>query len=168
MIGEVKGFERGTDTDGALVSEVKVDQGGSNLVTAELFEGPGVDAPPLDGDLVALVEGPGRGTKLAVAAWDPKNAGKAAPGEYRVIARDPVTGAPALELWMKGNGDADITSIKPGGKVTINGVEIDQQGNLKAPGEVTAKAASPTTSVTLSLHTHPTGTGPSGPPQPGT
>ena len=168
MIGEVKGFERGTDADGNLVSEVKVDPGGGALVTAELFEGSGVDAPPLDGDLVALVDGPGRGTKLAVAAWDPKNAGKAAQGEYRIIARDPLTGAPVAELWIKGNGDLDITSIKPGGKVTINGVEIDQEGNLKTPGEVTAKAASPATSVTLSRHLHPTGTGPSGAPTPGT
>jgi phage gp45-like len=54
------------------------------------------------------------------------------------------------------------------GNVTINGVVIDVDGNVTAPAEITAMAASPATSVTLSQHLHVTGTGPSLAPTPGT
>lgn len=166
MIGDVKEHTRGSD-EGALFEEVKVDRGGNDVVTADHFDGAGVDAPPLPIDKAALVDGPGSGTAMAVGYRDTKNAGKAAPGEYRVVARAP-DGTIVLEFWGKANGDLEITSIKPGGKVTINGLTIDQDGNLVTPGEVTAKASSPATSVTLSRHVHNSGTGPTTPPTPGT
>ena len=80
-------------------------------------------------------------------------------------------------MWLKDDGKFVITGLVNGGAAELdpatgtwnfNGVTIDKQGNLKAPGEITAMAATPATSVTLSRHVHPSGTGPTGPGQPGT
>ena len=76
-----------------------------------------------------------------------------------------------MELWLKGDGSLVIENgagkleLAPNGDVTINGVVIDTNGNVAAPGDVTAMAAGP--SVHLSSHVHPTGVGPSSPPTPG-
>lgn len=72
------------------------------------------------------------------------------------------------------NGDAVIL-LKPEGRIEFNdddiaihgSGDIEQIGDLEADGEVTAKADG-ASSVGLSTHTHPTGTGPSGPPTGGT
>ncbi len=85
-----------------------------------------------------------------------------APDEHRTYARD-ADGVITAEIWSRANGDVEIVSVKAGGKVKINGVEIDQQGNITTPGEVTAKAD--TVPIPLSAHLHPTAMGPSGPPQ---
>jgi hypothetical protein len=153
--------------EGSQVVELVVDTGGGNTVTVDHFDGAGEDALPLPGDLIALEEGDGAGNLLAVAYHDSKNAGTAAEGERRTYARGP-DGAVVAEIWAKGSGDIKIRSIKAGGKIDLNGFVIDQQGNASTPGEVTAMAATPATSVTLSRHTHLTGTGPSSPATPGT
>jgi hypothetical protein len=52
-------------------------------------------------------------------------------------------------------------AIADSGTLTIH-------GDLKVTGEVTAKSGSTTTAVKLSTHKHPSGTGPTGSPTPGT
>lgn len=60
------------------------------------------------------------------------------------------------------------------GTANINGFVIDPDGNASSPGtiqadqEITAMAASPATSVTLSQHVHPNATGDTSPAKPGT
>lgn len=162
--GIVQLFERVVE-DGAPLVEVQVDAGGGELLTLEQVDPCGDDSPPLPGDYVAISESTGSGAARTAGFADPKNPGKALGGEKRLYARD-AGGTPVAELWLKGNGDIAITSIKGGSKITLNGVEIDQQGNITTPGDVTAKlGAAP---VRLSTHQHPTGVGPSGPPTPGT
>lgn len=163
--GTVQSFERVTKDDGTELVEVVVDIGQPSPLKLEHFSDSGVDAPPLAGDLVALAESTGQGALRTAGYADPKNQGKALGGERRTIARD-ADGVPTAEVWAKANGDVSITSIKAGGKIILNGVEIDQQGNIKAPGDVTAMVE--TAPVKLSTHLHPTGTGPSGAPTPGT
>lgn len=161
---------RGTVTKTERVPEgveVTVDFGGDDLASVEHYAPPGFDLLPRIGDEVLVEEADGAGAGTAVAYQDLKNVGTAAEGELRFYSRD-ADGAVAVEFWAKANGDLSITSIKTGGKVTINGVEIDQQGNITTPGEVTAKAETPATAVSLSTHLHPTGVGPTSPPTPGT
>lgn len=166
-VAVVAAFERIADDNGNGV-EIKVDQADQTLLTLENFPPLGDDAPPLAGDFVAIKDSTGRGNSQAVGFIDSKNAGVALGGEKRIYARDPTDGSVVAEIWLKGAGDIAITSIKAGGKITLNGVEIDQQGNITAPGEVTAMAATPATKVTLSHHMHATaGTGPPSPPTPG-
>lgn len=166
-VAQVQSFERVTDDDGETVI-VKVDEVDGPLLEPENFVPCGDDAPPLPTDFAAIKESTARGTTQVVGFVDPKNKGKALGGEKRIYARDPDDGSVVAEGWLKGNGDIAFTSIKSGGKITLNGVEIDQQGNITAPGDVTAMSGSPGTSVKLSTHLHPTGTGPSGPPEVGT
>lgn len=164
--GLVQSFERVTTDDGTLLVDVTIDAGGGELLTIEHVDSCGEDAPPLAGDYAAISESTGQGAVRSAGYTDTKNAGVALGGEKRIYARDPDTGAIVAEGWLKGNGDVAFTSIKSGGKIILNGVEIDQQGNITAPGDVTAKAGTAQL-VTLTQHIHPTGTGPSGPATPG-
>lgn len=169
-IAEVLRIERVND-DGAHGIDVICDPGGGANITAPLLTDPGVDAAPLAGDFVGLEDSSGSGAEHAVAFTDVRNEGKAKPGEIRLYARA-TSGAVVIELWLKGDGSLIVDNGKgklelaPGGTVTINGVTIDPQGNVKAPGEVSAMNAS--APVKLSTHIHPTGVGPSSPPTPGT
>jgi len=162
----VDSSERVEDDDGVSLL-VKCDPGGDALVTAQHFDSAGVDAPPLPGDSVALEDSAGAGSEQVAGYADTRNAGKAEPGERRTYARDS-SGEVVCEIWAKGNGDIDIQALKAGAKIRLGKVEIDQDGNLTTPGEITGMAATPATAVKLSTHIHPTGVGPSGPPQPGT
>jgi len=149
-IGEVQSFE-----DGA----VKVDPGGGDLLTADHFAPVGDDSPPLAGDFAALEESAGAGAEQATGYSDDTEK-KAAPGEKRVYARD-AAGEVVAELWLKGDGSIEITSIKSGSEVTINGVTIDQDGNISTPGDVEIGPAG------LSLLTHVHISGGSGSPSSG-
>jgi hypothetical protein len=161
----VQSFERVSDEDGEGV-DVKIETAGEdNVDEAEHFANVGDDAPPLKGDFAAVSEAPGAGSLRVAGYVDSKNPGKALGGEKRIYARS-ADGAPVAEIWLHGDGLVEITALAPGGRYKIGKVEIDQDGNIKTPGEVTAKADTPAM-VTLTQHIHPTGTGPSGPATPG-
>lgn len=170
-LGKVSHSERVVDEG---VPKVRVfveegDEGSPDPIEVELLAEPGVDALPLPGDEVAILESEGKGNTIAQAFADIINAGKAEPGEHRTYARDP-DGVVVCEVWCKGDGTVAITSIKAGSKLDLNGVLIDQQGNIVAPGEITAMAGTPEAPLPgakLSAHLHPTAVGPSGPPTPG-
>lgn len=161
-----------TDDEAGKGLDVKCDPGGGDNVTAPHFADPGDDSRPLPGDYAALEDSAGSGAEQVTGYADVRNAGKAAAGEKRIYARD-ASGALKIELWLKGDGRLVITNssgtveMAANGDVTINGVVIDADGNITAPGEVTAMAAVPAESVTLSQHIHGTGAGPSDPPTPG-
>lgn len=167
--GIVQSFER-VVIDGVPLVEVQVDAGGGELLTLDHVDSCGEDSPPLAGDHAAVSESTGAGAARSAGYLDPKNPGAALAGEKRMYARD-ADGAVAAEVWIKGNGDVAIRSIKSGGKIILNGVEIDQDGNVTVPGKVDATGEVTTSAagapVTLSQHTHPTGVGPSGPAIPG-
>ncbi len=171
-LGKVSHCERVTKGEVPAV-EVLVELGDDEnpeTVTAELLLEPGVDALPLPGDEVMIEEAEGQGETTANAFADPKNMGKAAAGEHRTYARD-ASGEVVCEVWCKADGTVAVTSIKSGSKLNLNGVLIDQQGNITAPGEVKAMAGTPEAplpGVKLSTHLHGTGVGPTTAPTPGT
>lgn len=162
-IAEVQTTRRVADADGEGL-DVQCDPGGGANVTAPVFGPPGTDAVPLPGDFVALEDSTGTGAEQATGFADVRLTGRAQPGEVRLYARK-VDGSLAIELWLKADGTLVIGS---GGDVTINGVTITAQGEVRAPGEVTAMASSPATSVSLSAHIHGSNTGPTAPPIKGT
>jgi len=162
----VQSFERTVDDDGNG-SDVKVEVAGEDFVdSAEHFANSGDDSPPLKGDFAALDDAPGKGSQRTTGYVDSKNAGKALPGEKRIYARD-ADGVVVAELWMNVTEKViDVQGLAPGWKYRLGKLEIDEDGNLTTPGEITAKAGTPQL-VTLTQHIHPTGTGPSGPATPG-
>jgi hypothetical protein len=165
-IAEVEKVERVTNEDGVPGVDVTCDPGGEERFTAHHIQPVGDDALPLPGDYAETVDAPGAGAEDAVGYVDVRNVGVALPGEKRTYARN-LAGEVVCEIWAKRNGDVELRSIAAGGKIILNGAEIDQQGNFTTPGEVTAKAETPA-AVKLSTHLHPTGVGPAGPPTPGT
>ena len=164
-VAVVAAFERVTDDNGNGV-EVKVDQADQTLLTLENFPPLGDDSPPLAGDFVAIKDSTGRGNSQAVGYIDPKNPGVALGGEKRFYARSPTDGSVICSGWLHGDGLIEFESLKTGVAFKFGLVTIDDQGNILTPGEITAKAGTPQL-VTLTQHTHPTGTGPSGPAIPG-
>lgn len=174
-LGEVQSFERTEDGP-----DVTVDAGGGDLATAQHFEPAGYDAQPLPGDTAATQSSAGAGHEQALGYLDAKNDGKAEPGEARIYARR-ADGTPVCEFWLKASGDIEITSLPAaGGKIIINGVEIDQQGNITTPGAVDAtgnitsaalvqgnEVASATVHLTTHVHTSAAAGAPTSPPTPG-
>lgn len=88
--------------------EVTCDLGGDNVVTAEFFQSPGEDAPPIVGDSVWVGHGPGRGRWIAVGAADLLNDPEASPGDRRVYARNAETGIATAVVWLKADGTIKI------------------------------------------------------------
>ena len=137
------------ESDGSKVTDIKVDSDGATIETPQHVGEPGIDALPLDGDFAVYVDD-GTGSKSIVGYFDPKLEPKAQKGEIRIISRSAL-GVVSVELYVRNDGTLAIK-----GDVTV-------EGDLTVTGEVTAKSS--TLPVTLSGHTHPTGVGPSGPPQ---
>lgn len=164
-IAEVLSSRRSHDEDGHGL-DVQCDPTGGAIITAPVFGPAGVDAVPLPGDFAALEDSAGAGAEHTTGFADVKNAGTARAGEIRIYARR-ADGAMAIELWLKADGSLEIIGD---GDVTINGVVITASGEIRAPGEVTAMASTPATSVSLSTHVHTSGSSgsPTTSPTPGT
>lgn len=105
--------------NGVPVTEVQVDECDGDITTVDLYQPPGEDSLPLPGDNALLQESPGLGVKACVGFHDPVNQGSAGDGEKRVYARQP-NGQPAVEYWLKANGDAVIKGYVASGKLLID------------------------------------------------
>lgn len=95
--------ERKKTEDGTPITDVRVDAGAGDIENVELYQPPGVDAPPLPGDGALLQEAPGTGVRAAIGFDDPKNEGKALEGEHRIYSRT-VDGELVCEVWLKRDG----------------------------------------------------------------
>ena len=98
LIADLKQFFRGEDGD-AQVAYSKGDLGGEDIVTAQHFQGSGMDSQPLPGDYMLLVPGPEAGTFIVAGYLDPANAGTARAGEVSLYVRD-ADGAVQGELYL--------------------------------------------------------------------
>jgi hypothetical protein len=157
----------------AAEGETRADAGEGDAVTATHFEDAGSDSHPLPTDEVHLADADGAGLEHAVGYTDTVNPRKSGPGEKRIYARDAATGELVCEVWLQSDGSVVVENengaieLAADGTITLNGVAIDTDGNILAPGEVTAKAS--TTPIALSTHTHtaPSGGGATSTPVPG-
>jgi|SRR6185369_16368665 len=158
----VQSVERISDDDGHRV-EVQVDAGGGELLTLEHVDSCGEDSPPRPGDYAAVSESTGQGAVRSAGYVDTKNVGVALAGEKRIYGRAP-DGSVAGFVHFHGDGLVEIKGLAAGERYKIGPVEIDAQGNITTPGDITVKKD--TNPVTLSLHKHGSGTGPTTPPLP--
>lgn len=144
---------------GVNVPEVTVDTGGGVNHTADHFAPVGDDSHPLPTDYVLVTEIPQSGSKIAIAYLDSVNAGETLEGEKRIYARDPNTGTPVNQVWLKNNGDVLLSNdngsilLQADGTVNINGVTIDPSGNIDTPGSISAPSMV-VNGVELATHTH--------------
>lgn len=159
---------RVTEQTGENVTDITLDPDGGNNVTAQLYSPPGEDALPLDGDFAVYEEGDSPELDAVVGFHDPKLAPFAEKGEKVIFSRSG-PGVVAASVHLKKDGSVALKNsgvtitAKSDGTVSIDASSVTITGDLKVNGEVTAHAA--TVPVTLTQHVHPTGVGPSGPPQ---
>lgn len=77
---------------------------------------------------------------------------------------DPIGTAPsASDLELASDNGNTILRLDSSGTITITG-NLTVTGDVDSDGEVTAAAGSAATAVTLTGHSHSSGTGPTGPP----
>lgn len=106
-IGEILEVIRTTSDAGAEQTDVKIDLGGGNVVTAILYQNPGEDSHPLAGEFALCVESVGRGGWAMIAAMDPRLVATAMAGE-RIVASRTALGALAAKVHLKADGTTEI------------------------------------------------------------
>jgi len=137
---------------GAKYDEARVDLGGGDIVTAEVFAPAGDDSQALPGDYPVVVTIPRTGGAVIVGYVDPKNAGETDPGERRIYARNAGTGEIVAELRLFANGrirgqnSAGVFELHRDGTFEANGAKMLVDGDV-----VTSDG------VSLRNHTHPQG-----------
>ena len=139
--------------NGVNVSDVKADRGGSDTRTLEHFSAPGDDSQPLPGDYAAALPQAGTGRDSAVGYVDPVNEPKSGPGEKRVYARDPDTGAVVGEVWLKNDGGVVLVNDKAA--LTLSAAGGIKGENAAGEYELTPAGRFLINGVDFGLHTHP-------------
>ena len=143
---------------GANVLNAIVNPGGGANRSARVGNSPGEDSVPLPGDTAIEVDLEQIRGSAAVGFVDTKNAGVAGAGEVRRYARN-AAGSPVAVFWLKADGTIVVMNfagsivMAPSGSVVINGVTIDPNGNIDAPGDMSAggEVSAPTVAADTSL-----------------
>lgn len=110
---------------GVPTVDVKSDPSSGANETATQFQPAGDDARPLPDDYAYTGPLPRQGGAAHLGYQDAQNAGKTAPGEKRLYARDS-SGAVVAEIYLQGDGtltlenDTGSASIAPNGDITAD------------------------------------------------
>lgn len=88
LVGTIKEFLRTTLEGSVPVTDVKIDEGGDDNTTAELYQPSGFDGNPLPDDFVVAMRVPGKDRFVVVGYLDPINEPTTEPGETRAYSRD--------------------------------------------------------------------------------
>jgi len=154
---------------GAQASEVKLDRGGEDAVTAYHFAPPGDDSQPLPGDVAYLGDDEGAGTGQALGYQDPRTAPLAGAGDKRIYARSGA-GVASCQVWLKADGsvlisnDQGAVELKPDGTALVS----NAQGSIELAASGAVTVTTPLGTFGADTHMHTTPFGPSGGPIPGT
>lgn len=146
-----------TIRNGAKVSDVKADAGGGANITSEHFAPPGDDSFPLEGDYEFIADTSGTGREATIGYIDPVNTPKAQAGEKRIYARDPDTGAPVIEWWLKNDGSGIMSNVSGSIELAANGNIILNGVTITPAGVITGASAMEVNGVEVDGHTHSQG-----------
>ncbi len=108
LIGKLLSFVR-AERNGAKLSDIKIDVGGGEVLTAELAQGSGDDAVPLPDDYAMTVRAPGSGRLVVVGYVEPDAEQTAIAGERRLYSRDE-TRAEVAQFHLKNDGTAVLSN----------------------------------------------------------
>ena len=108
-IAKLLSFVR-TVVNGAKVTDVEVDIGGGDNRTAHHYSSPGDDSFPLTTDYALTSDVARSGSKAVHGYIDPINDPVSQEGDKRVYGRDPNTGAPVNQVWLKNDGSVLISN----------------------------------------------------------
>lgn len=177
-IGKILSFLRTTRND-AQIGDVKLEQGGGVIVTAEHFAPAGDDSQPLPNDYALTMPVQQAGRVAALGYVDPASAPKAQAGDKRVYSRDG-SGTPVAELWLKNDGSVTVANdngsvvlsadgsilgqnasgtfeLQAGGDFVVNGVTIAADGSVTIPASLSLAG------LEIAGHTHAINSGSSAP-----
>lgn len=136
IIGKLLSFERVTRND-AKLSDVKVDLGGGEILTAEYTHPSGDDSFPLPGDYPSLIKIPKSGRVLVIGLVETDASQKSQSGDKRIYARNSDR-LEVVELWLKSDGTATLDNangsvvLSPDG--SIKGTSPNGSFELRANG----------------------------------
>lgn len=168
-INKILSFTRVTRNN-ARMSDVKIDSGGGDVITAEHYAPAGDDSHPLTTDYAQAIGIPRTGGATVVGYLDPINDPKAQPGDKRIYGRDADSGGVVVEVWLKNDGTAIVSNangsitlrpdgsikgdngngsfeLQVGGDFVVNGVIIDTGGNITSPATITGNTLVGSSSV---------------------
>lgn len=182
VIGKLLSFVR-APRNGAAQSDVKLDTGGGDVLTATHAQGAGDDAHPLPGDYPISIRIDRSGGLFVVGFVEPDAVQAAQPGDRRLYSRDG-SRAEVAQVWLKNDGTVLVSNsagsyeLRPDGSqrsensagyyelradgiVEVNTATIDPGGNIiatsvSAPSIVAAGKE-------LAGHKHPITSGSSAP-----
>ena len=169
LIIKLLSFARRIKPSGVKYSEVKGDDGGGNIRTAEHYGPVGDDSVPLLTDKAIGVEIPRTGGIAIVGYLDPLNDGVAQAGEKRTFARDLNSGDIVCNVYLKNDGSIIGTNangsfeLEAGGDFIINGLTIDSSGNISGSGTISMSGDIASGAISLLGHKHPILSGSSSP-----
>lgn len=141
LIGKLLSFAR-ANRNSTHVSDAQIDSGGGSNLTAEHFAPPGDDSFPLKGDYAVGQSVQQTGRVATVGYIDSVNEPKASEGEKRIYARDAVSGAVIVEVWLKNDGSVSGANsngsfeLEAGGDFVVNGVTISAGGVVTIPSSL--------------------------------
>lgn len=134
------------------VLDLTLDPGGGSNITSEHFSSAGDDSFPLPFDKAVTVDIRRSGGEVVVGYLDTKNPGITVGGEKRIISRDPITGLPVSQVYLKTDGEIEVSNaaalviIKANGDVEAsNGaasIKINASGEIEIAGTI-IKAIAP-------------------------
>lgn len=106
FLGDVLEFLR-VDEDDGHITDVKLDPGDGDVLTALHAGPPGEDSFPLEADQVVAVPAVGAGNYVCLGYLDLTNEPLAGPGEKRFYARDS-DGSITAVVWIKADGSVHL------------------------------------------------------------
>ena len=161
LIGKILSFTRVT-RNGAKLSDVKVDVGGGEIITAEYSHPANSESFPLVDDYAILEKVPRTGGYIAVSFIETDALQKVTLGEKRLYAR---SGRDEIcQVWLKNDGtvladnDSGSFELKPTGAIKgLNGngyFELEVAGDFVANGAKMTTSGDVVTSDGVSLRNH--------------
>jgi hypothetical protein len=167
-----------------LNKKLKIDPGGGDLSTADIYVPVGDDSKPLITDFAVAMEIQRTGGKVVIGFYDPKNPSISSGGDKRIYSRDANTGSEKAYLWLKNTGEIILKNDLAEFRLSTNGAikgsnsagafELLQNGDFITNGvKMTAGGAIEATSINIngipfSTHVHggvTTGTATTGVPE---
>ena len=179
LIGLILSFTR-VQRNGAKLSDVKVDLGGGDIITAEYAQPSGSDTFPIVGDYAVLSRVPRSGGMVVVATIESDALQSATAGDHRIYSRSGRT--EAASFWLKSDGTAitanalgqnelrpdgsqklsnaaGFVELLASGTVNINGVTISPAGLIITPTGIESPSVK-ASGKELAGHLHPAGVPP--------
>jgi len=144
IIGKLLSFAR-VQREGAKLSDVKIDIGGGDVLTAEYTHPSGDDSFPLPDDYVSLVRIPRSGRVLVLGFVETDAEQKAEAGDKRIYARD-ASRVEMAEVWLKSDGTVVVANDNGSFTLRPDGSQIGENSNgnfeLRADGSHRTENAS--------------------------